>query len=55
MSCKKESPARPPPPKGLGKKVDSNPSIKFSYKSLELEEEDEEDLTIFTGELTKKS
>lgn len=54
MSCKKESPARPPPPKGLGKKVDSNPSIKFSYKSLELEEEDEEDLTIFTGELTKK-
>ena len=54
MSFKKESPARPPPPKGLGKKLNSSPSIKFSFKSLELEEEDEEDLTVFTGELTKK-
>ncbi|XP_071129956.1 testis-expressed protein 2-like isoform X2 [Mytilus edulis] len=55
MSFKREVPARPPPPtKGLGKKMDSTPAMKFSFKSLEEDEDDEEDLTTMTGELTKK-
>lgn len=54
MNFKKESPARPPPPKVLGKRIDSSPSMKFSFKNLEQDEDDEEDLTILTGELTKK-
>ncbi|CAC5377658.1 unnamed protein product [Mytilus coruscus] len=54
MSFKREVPARPPPPKVVGKKTDSTPAMKFSFKSLEEDEDDEEDLTIMTGELTKK-
>lgn len=53
MSFKKDSgpPPRPPAPKG-GSRSSSSNSLKISFKSLE--EEDEEDLTIFTGEFDKK-